>query len=171
MMSASAGAVAAPEDGSTPDGYEIKGNASSMKYHVPGGRYYDATIAEVFFDTTESAEAAGYEAPVADEAAVEELHDQEVEAAAETADVQGIADVEGTSETVLDLPAGAVAAPEDGTTPEGYEIKGNASSKKYHVPGSRWYDQTTAEVWFSTVEEAKAAGFEPAGGEAAQKMA
>ncbi|MBF6506012.1 50S ribosomal protein L17, partial [Nocardia farcinica] len=50
-------------------------------------------------------------------------------------------------------------------------IKGNASSKKYHVPGSRGYDQTTAEVWFSTVEEAKAAGFEPAGGEAAQKMA
>ncbi|MGC5048047.1 50S ribosomal protein L17 [Micrococcus porci] len=66
---------------------------------------------------------------------------------------------------------GAVATTEDGSAPEGATIKGNASSKKYHVPGSRWYDQTTAEVWFSTVEEAKAAGFEPAGGEAAQKMA
>ena len=66
---------------------------------------------------------------------------------------------------------GAVATTEDGSAPEGASIKGNASSKKYHVPGSRWYDQTTAEVWFSTVEEAKAAGFEPAGGEAAQKMA
>ena len=37
-----------------------------MKYHVPGGRYYDVTIAEVFFDTPEHAEAAGYEAPAAD---------------------------------------------------------------------------------------------------------
>jgi large subunit ribosomal protein L22 len=60
------GAVAAPDDGSTPDGYEIKGNANSMKYHVPGGRYYDITIADVFFDTAEHAEAAGYEAPAAD---------------------------------------------------------------------------------------------------------
>ena len=60
------GAVAAPEDGSIPAGYEIKGNANSMKYHVPGGRYYDITIAEVFFDTAEHAEAAGYEAPAAD---------------------------------------------------------------------------------------------------------
>ena len=56
----------APEDGSVPEGYEIKGNANSMKYHVPGGRYYDITIAEVFFDTAEHAEAAGYEAPAAD---------------------------------------------------------------------------------------------------------
>ena len=60
------GAVEAPEDGSIPAGYEIKGNANSMTYHVPGGRYDDVTIAEVFFDTPEHAEAAGYEAPAAD---------------------------------------------------------------------------------------------------------
>ena len=60
------GAVVAPDDGSVPAGYEIKGNANSMKYHVPGGRYYDITIAEVFFDTAEHAEAAGYEAPAVD---------------------------------------------------------------------------------------------------------
>jgi large subunit ribosomal protein L22 len=60
------GAVAAPDDGSIPDGYEIKGNANSMKYHVPGGRYYDVTIADVFFDSAEHAQAAGYEAPAAD---------------------------------------------------------------------------------------------------------
>jgi large subunit ribosomal protein L22 len=58
-----AGAVVAPEDGSIPEGYEIKGNTNSMKYHLPGTRYYDVTIAELFFDTPESAEAAGYEAP------------------------------------------------------------------------------------------------------------
>ena len=58
-----AGAVLAPEDGSIPEGYEIKGNTNSMKYHLPGTRYYDITIPELFFDTPENAEAAGYEAP------------------------------------------------------------------------------------------------------------
>ncbi|WP_300733888.1 50S ribosomal protein L4, partial [Pseudomonas sp.] len=49
-------------------------------------------------------------------------------------------------------------------------IKGNKDSMKYHVPGSRWYEATEAEVWFATVEDAKAAGFVPAGGEAAQTI-
>ena len=61
------GAVAAPDDGSIPEGYPIKGNANSMLYHRPGGRYYDVTIAEVFFDTPEHAEAAGYSAPATEE--------------------------------------------------------------------------------------------------------
>jgi large subunit ribosomal protein L22 len=51
------------EDGSAPDGFDIKGNANSMKYHEPGTRYYNQTIAEVYFDTVEHAEAAGFEAP------------------------------------------------------------------------------------------------------------
>ena len=50
-----------------PEGYPIKGNANSMLYHQPGGRYYDVTIAEVFFDTPEHAEAAGYSAPASEE--------------------------------------------------------------------------------------------------------
>ncbi|MDR2257095.1 MAG: 50S ribosomal protein L17 [Arthrobacter sp.] len=66
--------------------------------------------------------------------------------------------------------AGAVAANADAVAPEGADIKGNADSMKYHVPGSRWYDQTVAEVWFATAEDAKAAGFAPAGGEAAQQQ-
>ncbi|MBV7431993.1 50S ribosomal protein L17, sunset domain variant [Dermabacteraceae bacterium P13077] len=57
------GSAAALEDGSAPAGFEIKGNENSMKYHVPGSRYYDATVAEVWFDTPESAEAAGFTAP------------------------------------------------------------------------------------------------------------
>ncbi|MBA3606575.1 MAG: 50S ribosomal protein L22 [Acidimicrobiia bacterium] len=162
------GSVLAPEDGSVPVGFEIKGNADSMKYHVPDGRYYDATIAEVFFDTVEHAEAAGYEAPAADEAAVEELQEEqaaaEEAAVADMADVQAFADTdapEAESETAeAELPEGAVAAPEDGSTPAGYEIKGNASSKKYHVPGGRYYDVTIAEVFFDTAEHAEAAGYE-----------
>ncbi len=54
--------------------------------------------------------------------------------------------------------------------PEGYVIKGNQQSGKYHVPGSTWYDQTDAEFWFNSVEAAKAAGFTPAGGESRQKF-
>ncbi|EAQ00158.1 50S ribosomal protein L4 [Janibacter sp. HTCC2649] len=62
------------------------------------------------------------------------------------------------------------AALEDGTAPAGFGIKGNKDSMKYHVPGSRWYDATEAEVWFRTADAAKAAGFVPAGGEAAQQI-
>lgn len=45
--------------------------------------------------------------------------------------------------------------------PEGYDIKGNADSGLYHVPGSPSYKQTIAEIWFATEAAAKAAGFEP----------
>ena len=50
-------------DGSAPEGFEIKGNAQSMLYHVPGSRYYQATKAEVWFDSTVAAIAAGFSAP------------------------------------------------------------------------------------------------------------
>ncbi|KPN18007.1 MULTISPECIES: 50S ribosomal protein L20 [Arthrobacter] len=57
----------------------------------------------------------------------------------------------------------------EGEAPEGYVIKG-AATGKYHVPGSTWYEQTEAEYWFNSVEAAKAAGLEPAGGENRQKF-
>ncbi|MDO4822160.1 MAG: 50S ribosomal protein L17 [Rothia sp. (in: high G+C Gram-positive bacteria)] len=69
-----------------------------------------------------------------------------------------------------DLPAGAHAATENGEAPEGFDIKGNADSMKYHVPGSRWYANTQAEIWFDTKESAEAAGYAPAGGAAAQTI-
>ena len=47
---------------------------------------------------------------------------------------------------------------------------GNRNSMKYHVPGSRWYSGTTAEIWFDSPANAEAAGFQPAGGAAAQKI-
>ncbi|MGL5825878.1 MAG: 50S ribosomal protein L4, partial [Nocardioides sp.] len=43
-----AGAAQPGEGGAAPEGYEIKGNKDSMLYHAPGGRWYDATIAEVW---------------------------------------------------------------------------------------------------------------------------
>jgi large subunit ribosomal protein L17 len=47
--------------------------------------------------------------------------------------------------------------------PEGFPIKGNEDSMKFHEPDGQWYSQTTAEVWFDTVESAEAAGFTRAG--------
>lgn len=43
--------------------------------------------------------------------------------------------------------------------PEGFLIKGNERSMKYHLPESRAYSETQAEVWFSTEEAAQNAGF------------
>ena len=62
-------------------------------------------------------------------------------------------------QSLVSLPAGAVASTDDGQAPEGHEIKGNADSGLYHVPGSRYYKQTVAEFWFATSEDAEAAGF------------
>ncbi|MEQ4519393.1 50S ribosomal protein L17 [Pseudarthrobacter sp. B907] len=66
--------------------------------------------------------------------------------------------------------AGSKPATADNVAPEGFEVKGNEDSMKFHVPGSRWYDATVAEVWFDSAESAEAAGFAPAGGEAAQAV-
>ncbi len=43
--------------------------------------------------------------------------------------------------------------------PEGFVIKGNERSKKYHVPESAGYGRTVAEVWFNSEEAAQQAGF------------
>jgi hypothetical protein len=43
--------------------------------------------------------------------------------------------------------------------PEGFTIKGNERSMKYHVPESAGYGRTMAEVWFNSEEAAQQAGF------------
>jgi large subunit ribosomal protein L22 len=58
-----AGSVLPDADGNGPDTHPIKGNADSMLYHMPDTRYYAVTKAEVWFDTEESAEAAGFSKP------------------------------------------------------------------------------------------------------------
>jgi large subunit ribosomal protein L17 len=63
----------------------------------------------------------------------------------------------------VELPAGAIAALEDGSAPEGYTVKGNADSGLYHEPDGQWYDQTVAELWFKSAADAEAAGFSKAG--------
>jgi large subunit ribosomal protein L22 len=54
---------------------------------------------------------------------------------------------------------GSHVALEDESQPEGYPIKGNTNSMKYHTPESPFYGRTHAEVWFATEDDAEAAGF------------
>jgi large subunit ribosomal protein L22 len=58
-----AGSIVADEDGNGPETHPIKGNKDSMLYHTPESRYYKVTKAEVWFDTEEHAEAAGFSKP------------------------------------------------------------------------------------------------------------
>jgi large subunit ribosomal protein L4 len=78
----------------------------------------------------------------------------EIDAAAEanTAD-------EAEAEDAKDFGPDSHAPLADNSEPEGFPIKGNADSMLYHVPGSRFYNATVAEVWFRTAEAAEAAGF------------
>ena len=54
-------------------------------------------------------------------------------------------------------------ATEDGAAPEGFDVKGNKDSMKFHEPDGQWYGATVAEVWFRTAEAAEKAGFVKAG--------
>ena len=68
--------------------------------------------------------------------------------------------MEGSDE----LPAGAHAPLEDADeAPEGFPIKGNKDSMKFHEPDGQWFAETVAELWFDTAESAEAAGFSRAG--------
>jgi small subunit ribosomal protein S2 len=58
-----------------------------------------------------------------------------------------------------DFGADSAAPLEDGSAPEGFDVKGNKTSMKFHAPTSPWYDRTNAEVWFRSAEAAEAAGF------------
>jgi large subunit ribosomal protein L4 len=92
-----------------------------------------------------------------------------VEAAAETEDVVE-EKVDGKAEDTVDekptLPKGAKAPLKSGGAPKGYPVKGNADSGLYHEPEGQWYEQTEAEFYFKTAEDAEAAGLTRAGGSA-----
>src|SRR3954471_20899072 len=71
------------------------------------------------------------------------------QAAAETKAAEDADKAEATEATAateateagVELPEGAVAANEDGSSPDdGYTVKGNADSGKYHEADGQWYD-------------------------------
>jgi large subunit ribosomal protein L17 len=95
-----------------------------------------------------------------------------VEASAEALDLEPATEVEGVDEEVFEETEGGVSGKYAGShvlledesqAPEGYPIKGNEDSMKFHEPDGQWYEQTVAEVWFDSVESAEAAGFTRAG--------
>jgi large subunit ribosomal protein L17 len=93
------------------------------------------------------------------EAATEDTVAEDTEAATEDTAAE-----DTTVKGFADLAEGEWAEPlEDGSAPEGFEIKGNKDSMNFHTPASQWYEQTVAEVWFKTEEAAEKAGFTKAG--------
>ncbi|SED40598.1 SSU ribosomal protein S2P [Nocardioides exalbidus] len=84
----------------------------------------------------------------------------QAEAAAEAAtEIKPLAAVATEEKPDAELGEDSAPANEDGSAPEGFEIKGNKDSMKFHAPSSPWYDRTKAEVWFRTADAAEAAGF------------
>lgn len=89
-------------------------------------------------------------------------------------DAAPVDDADLVTEVTADEPGTTPEAPEETTAdsegygegsyvgenpPEGFAIKGNERSKKYHLAGSGGYERTIAEVWFNSEEAAEAAGF------------
>jgi len=60
-------------------------------------------------------------------------------------------------------PGGSVRGDESGSCPDEFPIKGNSSSKVYHVPGIPSHQGTKAEWCFASEEQAQAAGYRPPG--------
>ena len=88
------------------------------------------------------------------------------------AEVETVVAVEGVDTDVFEETEGGTSGKYAGSSvpledasvaPEGFPIKGNEDSMKYHTPDGQWFEQTTAEVWFDTEESAIAAGFTKAG--------
>jgi micrococcal nuclease len=59
----------------------------------------------------------------------------------------------------VEVPLGAIAGDGTAVCPPGYPVKGNGSSRIYHVPGQVSYPPTIAEFCFASAEAAEAAGF------------
>ncbi len=132
----------------------------------------DATQVEI--EQADSAHEAGAEvAAPAETVEINEVVTEDSTEAANTKAHDATAD-EAVGETAADARPNAnasdsAASTADGSAPEGFTVKGNENSMKYHVEGSQWYDQTEAEVWFRSADAAQAAGFDPAGGTDAQR--
>ncbi len=85
---------------------------------------------------------------------------EEPEASSATADSDDDGEVNAVDESPYGDGSHALVDGDPAKMPEGFEVKGNASSKLYHVPGSAFYKRTNAEIWFANEEAAEAAGFQ-----------
>src|SRR5689334_181146 len=122
-----------------------------------------ATVKEAEAATKRSAKQAEAKQAAAETKAAED--DAKVEETTEATEAtESTESTETTEAAAKEVPAGAIAANEDGSSPDAeYTVKGNADSGKFHEPDGQWYDQTHAEFWFKSAADAEAAGFEKAG--------
>ncbi len=135
-------------------------------YEPKGSRPAKKTAAK------KSAPAKAEQKPADEVAETPETVEDPVEASAEAIDVEPATEVEGVDAEVFEETEGGVSGAYDGShapledesqAPDGFPIKGNEDSKKFHEPDGQWYEQTVAEVWFDSAESAEAAGFTRAG--------
>lgn len=96
--------------------------------------------------------------PVPTQEAAEDLtgEDVTVEAAETSATAEQAPSTEQTSTDPFRYGEGSFIGE---NPPEGYTIKGNERSMKYHVPTGAGYERTNADVWFNSEEAAQRAGF------------
>ncbi|MDQ3616433.1 MAG: 50S ribosomal protein L17 [Actinomycetota bacterium] len=87
-------------------------------------------------------------------------------------ETETVVEVEGGDDSAFEETEGGFAGKYAGShvplenvehAPEGYPIKGNEDSMKYHTPDGQWFGQATAEVWFESEDAAQKAGFTEAG--------
>jgi large subunit ribosomal protein L17 len=124
-----------------------------------------ATVKEAEGATRRAAKQDEAKAAAAQTKATEDAEKGEELTLTDASDEVEASDGEATeAAAAVDLPEGAIAANEDGSSPdEAYTVKGNADSGKYHEADGQWYDQTIAEFWFASAEDAEKAGFTKAG--------
>jgi small subunit ribosomal protein S2 len=125
----------------------LGGDAEKAAVEATGG---DTATAEA---PASEATGAATEAPAAEAAAEAATEAPADEAAPATEAPAAEATTEG------EYGADSAAPLEDGSAPEGFSVKGNKTSMKFHAETSPWYDRTNAEVWFRSAEAAEAAGF------------
>ncbi|MFF2245757.1 hypothetical protein ACFVTM_16420 [Arthrobacter sp. NPDC058130] len=101
--------------------------------------------------------------PGAESAAAEPAEDEDAGTGPGTAEASASHMAEPTGHLATEQPygEGSAAPAADGSGPEGFTVKGNASSMIYHEETSPSYEETRAEVWFLSAAHAEAAGFRP----------
>ncbi len=97
----------------------------------------------------------------AEQTPAEETPSEETIVEVEGADLEAFEETEGG--TAGKYAGSHVPLENESQAPEGYLVKGNEDSMKYHEPDGQWYAQTVAEVWFESAEAAETAGFSKAG--------
>jgi small subunit ribosomal protein S2 len=141
----------------------LGGDAEKAAVEATGG---DATAEAPASEATGAAsEAPATEAPAAEAATEAPAAEAATEAPAAEAATEAPAAEAATeapaaeAATEGEYGADSAAPLEDGSAPEGFTVKGNKTSMKFHAETSPWYDRTNAEVWFRSAEAAEAAGF------------